>query len=101
MASKGDRQNELKKKQLCQKYEEKRLKLRSILRDLNASAADKVKAMRELSKLPRNSAKIRLSNRCSITGTVRGYVSKFGISRWVLQEYFKQGYIPNVRRMVR
>ncbi len=49
-----------------------------------------------LQKLPRDSSSTRLNNRCSMTGRVRGYYRKFGISRLTFRELALQGKIPGV-----
>lgn len=49
-----------------------------------------------LQKLPRDSCAIRLNNRCNMTGRVRGFYRKFGLSRLVFRELALQGKIPGV-----
>jgi len=52
----------------------------------------------KIQKLPRNSAKIRIRNRCWKTGRPRGYFKDFGISRHVLREMAHQGLLPGVTK---
>ena len=52
----------------------------------------------KIQKLPRNSAKIRIRNRCWKTGRPRGYYRDFGISRHVLREMAHQCLLPGVRK---
>lgn len=49
-----------------------------------------------LQKLPRDSSASRLNNRCNVTGRVRSYYRKFGLSRLVFREWALQGKIPGV-----
>lgn len=49
-----------------------------------------------LQKLPRDSSPSRLNNRCNMTGRVRGYYRKFGMSRLVFRELALQGKIPGI-----
>jgi small subunit ribosomal protein S14 len=49
-----------------------------------------------LQKLPRDSSSSRLNNRCNVTGRVRGYYRKFGMSRLVFRELALQGKIPGI-----
>lgn len=49
-----------------------------------------------LQKLPRDSSSSRLNNRCNVTGRVRAYYRKFGMSRLVFRELALQGKIPGV-----
>lgn len=66
--------------------------------------AEKRKALKEagdyiaLSKLPRNSSKVRLRNRCKMTGRARAYSRQFGISRLVLREWAVNGKIPGMTK---
>jgi small subunit ribosomal protein S14 len=51
-----------------------------------------------LDKLPRNSSKVRLHNRCKLTGRPKGYMRKFGISRVTFRELASDGKIPGVTK---
>jgi small subunit ribosomal protein S14 len=51
-----------------------------------------------LQKLPKNSSKVRLHNRCMFTGRARGFHRKFGISRLVLRERGLKGEIPGLKK---
>lgn len=51
-----------------------------------------------LDKLPRNSSKVRLHNRCKLTGRPKGYMRKFGISRVTFREMASEGKIPGVTK---
>jgi small subunit ribosomal protein S14 len=51
-----------------------------------------------LQKLPKNSSKVRLHNRCQLTGRPRGYMRQFGISRVTFREMALNGMIPGVRK---
>jgi small subunit ribosomal protein S14 len=52
----------------------------------------------ELDKLPRNSNKIRLHNRCQLTGRPKGYMRDFGICRVVFRKMANEGKIPGVTK---
>jgi len=52
----------------------------------------------ELDKLPRNSSKVRLHNRCQITGRPKGYMRKFGINRYLFRIMAVQGKLPGVTK---
>lgn len=52
----------------------------------------------ELDKLPKNSSKVRLHNRCKITGRPKGYIRKFGISRIVFRDWASKAIIPGVTK---
>ena len=51
-----------------------------------------------LQKLPANSAKNRMHNRCGLTGRPRGYMRQFGISRVTFREMALSGKIPGVKK---
>ncbi len=51
-----------------------------------------------LQKLPKNSSKVRLNNRCLMTGRVRSYYRKFGVSRLVFREMALKGEIPGIKK---
>ncbi|MGK7392184.1 MAG: 30S ribosomal protein S14 [Candidatus Cyclobacteriaceae bacterium M2_1C_046] len=71
---------------------------------LVAKYADKRRALKEagdwvgLDKLPRNSSRVRLHNRCKLTGRPRGYMRKFGISRVTFREMASDGKIPGITK---
>lgn len=77
---------EVKRRNLVEKYADKRAALKA--------AGDYV----GLSKLPRNSSKVRLHNRCKITGRPKGYLRQFGISRIQFREMASAGLIPGVKK---
>ncbi len=52
----------------------------------------------ELDKLPRNSSKVRLHNRCLLTGRPKGYMRMFGISRVAFRKMALSGKIPGVTK---
>ena len=51
-----------------------------------------------LQKLPRDSSKVRLRNRCKLTGRPRGYMRQFGISRVTFREMASAGLIPGITK---
>ncbi len=52
----------------------------------------------ELDKLPRNSSKVRLHNRCLLSGRPKGYMRMFGISRVAFRKMALEGKIPGVTK---
>ena len=51
-----------------------------------------------LDELPKNSSKVRLKNRCQMTGRPRGYIRHFGISRVTFRDMALNGQIPGVKK---
>jgi len=77
---------EIKRQKLIDKYAAKRAKLKAE-GDYQA-----------LSRLPRNSSRIRLHNRCKLTGRPKGYIRQFGISRITFREMANTGLIPGIKK---
>lgn len=99
MAKKSMIQRNLRRVLLCDRYKEKKEKLKSILNNKNLSISERFKAQNELiKKLPRDSSKIRIRNRCALTGRPRGVYRKFGLCRIVLRDLCAFGQIPGVTK---
>ena len=81
---------------LSDKFFKKRLKLKKIIMDKKLSLEERFKAQQKLSKLPRNSAKVRIMNRCQITGRPHGVYRKLKISRIALRQLGLEGKIPGM-----
>lgn len=85
-----------KRIKLSNKYYEKRKKLKDIVMDKKITLEERFKAQQKLSKLPRNSAKVRIRNRCQITGRPHGVYRKLKISRIALRQLGLEGKIPGM-----
>ena len=81
---------------LSDKLFKKKMKLKKIIMDKKLSLEERFKAQQKLSKLPRNSAKIRVMNRCQITGRPHGVYRKLKISRIALRQLGLEGKIPGM-----
>jgi small subunit ribosomal protein S14 len=86
MAKESMKAREVKRAKLVARYAAKREALKA--------AGDSV----GMQKLPRNSSKIRLRNRCKLTGRPRGYIRQFGLSRITFREMATDGKIPGVTK---
>ena len=85
-----------KRIKLSEKYFKKREKLKKIIMNKKLPLEERFKAQQKLSKLPRNSAKNRVRNRCQITGRPHGVYRKLKISRIALRQLGLQGKIPGM-----
>ena len=85
-----------KRIKLSNKYYSKRKKLKNIIMNKKLSLEERFKAQQKLSKMPRNSSKIRVMNRCQITGRPHGVYRKLKISRIALRQLGLQGKIPGL-----
>jgi small subunit ribosomal protein S14 len=77
-------------------YAGRRSRLRDIARDKNASMEERFAATLKLAELPRNSALVRVRNRCEVTGRPRAYYRKLKMSRIALRELGSKGLIPGL-----
>ena len=85
-----------KRIRLSDKFYKKRLSLKKIIMNKKLTLEERFKAQQKLSKLPRNSAKVRVRNRCQITGRPHGVYRKLKISRIALRQLGLQGKIPGM-----
>ena len=86
------------RRQLAAKHAARRGALKKLIMDKNTSAEERFRAVVKLAEMPRNGAKIRIRNRCSLTGRARGFHRKFGLSRLMLRELASKGQIPGVTK---
>ena len=98
MAKTSAIQRNLKRIRLVKKYAKKRLALKKIINDKKLPLNERFKAQLKLAKIPRNSAKIRIRNRCEITGRPHGVYRKLKISRIALRELASKGIIPGMTK---
>ena len=96
MAKKSAIQKNLRRTKLVKSFSSKRAKLKKICGDKNISMEERFAAQLKLAQFPRNGSKIRLRNRCEITGRPRGYFRKFKMSRIALRELALSGQIPGM-----
>ena len=81
---------------LSNKFYNKRKKLKDIVMNRSLPLEERFKAQQKLSKLPRNSSKVRIRNRCQITGRPHGVYRKLKISRIALRQLGLEGKIPGM-----
>jgi small subunit ribosomal protein S14 len=78
------------------KFAAKRKELKDLVMDQNQPIEERFRAQMKLAALPRNSAKVRIRNRCEITGRPRAYYRKLGMSRIALRDLGSVGAIPGL-----
>ena len=81
---------------LSNKFYKKRSKLKKIIMDKKLPLEERFKAQQKLSKLPRNSSRVRVVNRCQISGRPHGVYRKLKISRIALRKLTLEGKIPGM-----
>ena len=87
-----------KRQRLTEKHADKRAELKAILANPATTDVEFYAAQKKLQKLPKNSSKIRIRNRCSLSGRPRGFHRRFGVSRITLRELAHAGKIPGVTK---
>ncbi len=85
-----------KRIRMTNRFFTKRKKLKKIIMDKKLTLEERFKAQQKLSKLPRNSSKVRVRNRCQITGRPHGVYRKLKISRIALRQLGLEGKIPGM-----
>ena len=88
----------LKRVRMSKKFATKRAKLKAIVMDKKTNLNERFAATLKLAKLPKNSAKNRIRNRCEITGRPHGYYRKLKMSRIALRKLASSGKIPGMTK---
>tara|TARA_B100001996_G_C18669571_1_gene596148 strand:+ start:1104 stop:1409 length:306 start_codon:yes stop_codon:yes gene_type:complete len=98
MAKTSAIQRNLKRIRLAKKFSKKRDALKKIIRNKKLPLAERFNAQLKLAKLPRNSARTRIRNRCEISGRPHGVYRKLRISRIALRDLASKGKIPGMTK---
>ena len=85
-----------RRRRLAARYANKRKALKDIVMDQKAPMEERFRAQLKLAALPRNSAKVRIRNRCEVTGRPRAYYRKLKLSRIALRDLGALGAIPGL-----
>ena len=96
MAKKSAIQKNLKRMKMVNKFEKKRMKLKKIIMNKKLELAERFAAQLKLDKLPKNSSRVRIRNRCGVSGRPHGYYRKLKISRIALRDMASAGKIPGI-----
>ena len=96
MAKQSSIQKNLNRRNIVKKFNEKRKSLKNQIMKKNLSIEERFKIQSKLNELPRDSSKIRVRNRCKLTGRTRGVYRKFGLSRIKIRELSMSGALPGV-----
>jgi len=98
MAKTSSIQRNLKRIKLAKKFLKKREALKKIIKNKKLPLTERFEAQLKLAKIPRNSARTRIRNRCEITGRPHGFYRKLRISRIALRELASSGKIPGMTK---
>ena len=91
-------ERDLKRRNSVKKYEKYRMRLKKIIRNKMFSVKERQIAQDILDSLPRDSSKIRVHNRCLLTGRPKGVYRDFGLSRVKLRELALSGKLPGISK---
>lgn len=98
MAKVGSVERNKKRERMVKSLANKRAELLAKIKDKNTDIEERFRLVAKLAELPRNSAKIRVRNRCELTGRPRGYYRKFKLSRNLVRELGGAGMLPGLVR---
>ena len=98
MAKTSAVQRNLKRIKMSKRYENKRKKLKQIIKNKKLELSERFNAQLKLNKLPKNSSKIRIRNRCEVSGRPHGVYRKLKISRIALRDMASSGKIPGITK---
>ncbi len=85
-----------RRRKLVDQYAAKRAALKPIIMDQSRPIEERFRAQLKLAALPRNSAKVRIRNRCEVTGRPRAFYRKLKMSRVALRELGNNGLVPGL-----
>jgi small subunit ribosomal protein S14 len=96
MAKKSSVEKNKNRAVLVKKFASKRLALKEVVSDKTLTIEERFNAQLKLSKLPRNGSKVRIRNRCELSGRPRAFYRKFKLSRIALRDLASIGQIPGM-----
>ena len=96
MAKVSSIQKNINRRKLVKKFKNQRLLLKNKIKQKDLSMEERLILQKKLSELPRNTSRIRIRNRCELTGRTRGVYRKFRLSRIKIRELSMAGALPGV-----
>ncbi|WP_439576024.1 30S ribosomal protein S14 [Phreatobacter sp.] len=96
MAKKSSIEKNNRRRTLVARDAKKRAALKATVMDQSLSIEERFAATVKLASLPRNGARVRIKNRCEVTGRPRAFYRKLGMSRVALRELGNKGLVPGL-----
>lgn len=96
MAKTSNIERNKKREKMAKRMSARRAKLKEIIMNKETSPEERFEAVLKLAEVPRNSSKVRIHNRCEITGRSRAVYRKFKMGRVILRELANHGQIPGM-----
>ncbi|MFI1019032.1 30S ribosomal protein S14 [Streptomyces sp. NPDC020965] len=90
-------QNE-RRKEIVERYADRRAELKGVIRHPSTTPAEREAAQAELRRQPRDASATRVRNRDSVDGRPRGYLRRFGLSRVRARQQAHAGFLPGVTK---
>ena len=98
MARKGSIESNEKRKKVCASFRKKRTDLKKVVQDKTVSVDERFQAVLKLAEMPRSGSRVRIRNRCALSGRPRGYYRHLGLSRIALRDLASAGAIPGMTK---
>lgn len=96
MAKKSSIEKNNRRRKMVARDAKKRADLKSVIKNQDSSPEERIAAVLKLAELPRNGSKVRIRNRCEVTGRPRAYYRKLKMSRVALRELGNLGLVPGL-----
>lgn len=96
MAKKSSVENNKKRERMCKSFSSAKQSLKERFMDRTISVQERFALAVKMSEKPRNSSRVRVRNRCALTGRPRGCYRLFGLSRNAFRLLALRGEIPGV-----
>jgi small subunit ribosomal protein S14 len=96
MAKKSSIEKNNHRRRLVARDLKKREALKAVISNRETALDERIQAVIKLAEMPRNGAKIRIRNRCEVTGRPRAYYRKLKMSRVALRELGNLGLVPGL-----
>lgn len=96
MAKKSMIEKNNRRRKMSKQKDATRSALKALIMNKETSIEERFEAVMKLAQMPRNSSKVRIKNRCELSGRPRGFYRKFKLSRIALRELASSGQIPGV-----
>ncbi|MBX8799455.1 30S ribosomal protein S14 [Pseudochrobactrum asaccharolyticum] len=96
MAKTSAVENNKRREKLVKRHAAKRARLKAIVMDQSLPLDERFRATIQLAEMPRNSSKVRIRNRCEVSGRPRGFYRKLRMSRIALRQLGSLGQVPGI-----
>ncbi|WP_114394410.1 30S ribosomal protein S14 [Oleisolibacter albus] len=98
MAKKSSIEKNKRRTRMTAQQAEKRAALKALVKNRDVAPEERFAAVLKLAQMPRNGSKVRIRNRCEMTGRPRAYYRKFRLSRVTLRDLASNGQIPGMTK---